>query len=65
MKRNGWVLLLSLIMLGDSAFNLMMSLRMTELMPKLTTTAAAVCMLVGGMLLLFAYFQGGQGGKKK
>ena len=63
MKRNGWVLLLSIIMLGDSAFNLMMSLRMTEMMPKLTTTAAAVCMLVGGMLLLFAYFQGG--GKKK
>ena len=60
MKRNGWTLVLAIIMLADSAFNLMMSLRMTELMPKLTTTAAAVCMLIGGMLLLFAFFQGGK-----
>ena len=57
MKNRGWILVLSLLMLADSAFNLMMSLRMTEMMPKLTTTAAAVCMLIGGMLLLFAFFQ--------
>lgn len=55
MKRNGWILALALVMLADSAFNLMMALRLTDTFPKLTTAAASVCMLICGIVLFSVY----------